>query len=84
MLQTSTKQKIQMIKVKVFNERKGYIHGLKKSNCLCNTLLYHLPNIGMSCSFNGAPLRNVMCVVIYCVLKKCLMQIRLINLLLVV
>ena len=41
--------KIQMIKVKVFNERKGYINGLKKSNCLCNTLLYHLPNIGMSC-----------------------------------
>ena len=40
--------KIQMIKVKVFNERKGYMHGLKKSNYLCNTLLYHLPNIGMS------------------------------------
>ena len=33
----------------ILNERKGYIHGLKKSNCLCNTLLYHLPNIGMSC-----------------------------------
>ena len=38
-------QKIQMIKVKLFNER---IHSLKKSNYLCNTLLYHLPNIGMS------------------------------------
>ena len=78
-----------MINVKVFNERKGYIHSLKSQiiyaircciTCqilvfqllLCHNFDYEL----YACQFNGTHLRNVMYVVIYCVLMKCQMHIR--------
>ena len=40
---------------------------------LCHTFDYEL----YACQFNGTPSRNLMYVVIYCVLMKCHMQIRL-------